>query len=192
MSQTDSADNFAAATIDFYERLAAVKQLRRRGWVAHGVPEPESVADHMLAVALLAAVIARRRGLDIGRAVTAAVLHDLAESIVGDIIPADGVSKEEKRNREETATAEILGLVDTTGDLLSLWKDFEYCATEEGTLVGQLDKLEMLLQAARYERESGVALDPFFEGIDSMFTIEELRAIAGLLMQRRRQARLVE
>lgn len=185
MSQPDSPDAFAAAAIDFYERLAAVKKLRRRGWVEHGVPQPESVADHMLAVALLAAVIARRRGLDLGRAVTAAVLHDLAESVVGDIIPNDGVSVEEKRNREESATAEILGLVDSSGELFSLWKEFEYHTSDEGILVGQLDKLEMLLQAARYERESGVALDPFFEGIESMFTIDELRSIARLLMRRR-------
>src|SRR5438045_420915 len=138
MNQRDSPEVFAAAAIDFHERLATVKNLRRRGWVSHGIPEPESVADHMLAVALLAAVIARRRGLDVGRAVTAAVFHDLAESIVGDIIPSDGIDKKEKRSREEHATAEILDPVDATGDFLTVWREFEYGSTEEGALVNQL------------------------------------------------------
>jgi putative hydrolases of HD superfamily len=32
-----------------------------------------------------------------------ALVHDLAESIVGDITPHDNVTKEEKRNMEEKA-----------------------------------------------------------------------------------------
>lgn len=33
--------------------------------------------------------------------------HDLAESIVGDITPSDGVSKEEKYLREKVATPQM-------------------------------------------------------------------------------------
>ena len=37
-----------------------------------------------------------------------ALVHDLAESIVGDITPYDNVTKEEKRIMEESAFKEII------------------------------------------------------------------------------------
>ena len=66
-------------------RLAgALKRVRRRGWVLRGVTEPESVADHSFRTALLALVLARDDSFDRGRCVAMALVHDLAEAVVGD------------------------------------------------------------------------------------------------------------
>lgn len=46
----------------------------------------------------------------------AALVHDLAESIVGDITPYCGVSKEEKQRREMEAMHEIVGTVAPLGE----------------------------------------------------------------------------
>lgn len=40
-----------------------------------------------------------------------ALVHDVAESIVGDITPHDGVSNEDKHKRESDAIQEIKGLL---------------------------------------------------------------------------------
>lgn len=45
-------------------------------------------------------------------------MHDLAESIVGDITPYCGVSKEEKRQREMDAMQEIAKLIAPRGERL--------------------------------------------------------------------------
>lgn len=47
-----------------------------------------------------------------------ALVHDLAESIVGDITPYCGVSKEEKRKREMDAMQEIAKLIAPRGERL--------------------------------------------------------------------------
>lgn len=47
-----------------------------------------------------------------------ALVHDLAESIVGDITPYCGVSKEEKRKRELDAMQEIAKLIAPRGGRL--------------------------------------------------------------------------
>lgn len=47
-----------------------------------------------------------------------ALVHDLAESIVGDITPYCGVSKEEKRLREMNAMQEITKLIAPRGERL--------------------------------------------------------------------------
>lgn len=59
---------------------------------------PESVADHSYRAAVLA--MALPPGLDRDRCVKMALLHDLAESMVGDITPSCGVTTEEKHGRE--------------------------------------------------------------------------------------------
>lgn len=45
-------------------------------------------------------------------------MHDLAESIVGDITPYCGIPREEKILREKTAMAEIAQLIEPNGDHL--------------------------------------------------------------------------
>lgn len=47
-----------------------------------------------------------------------ALVHDLAESIVGDITPYCGVSKEEKRMREMNAMQDIVKLIAPRGQRL--------------------------------------------------------------------------
>lgn len=47
-----------------------------------------------------------------------ALVHDLAESIVGDITPYCGVSKEDKKQREMNAMREIAKLIEPRGEHL--------------------------------------------------------------------------
>ncbi len=76
--------------------LAALKALPRTGWSDRGVNAVivESVADHSLAVAILAWATALERvrdgeDLDPQRVLLLALIHDLAESEVGDVPPYD-------------------------------------------------------------------------------------------------------
>lgn len=55
-----------------------------------------------------------------------ALVHDLAESIVGDITPYCGVSKEDKKQREMDAMQEIAKLIAPRGQ--RLMELFEVCA----------------------------------------------------------------
>lgn len=37
----------------FIKQLELLKSIKRRGWVLRGVPDPESVADHMYQMAMI-------------------------------------------------------------------------------------------------------------------------------------------
>ena len=76
----------------------ALKTTPRTGWVNHGVDKPESIADHMYRMSLMAMVAAKSMPeLDQNRCVKLALIHDLAEAIVGDITPHDPVTKRRRR-----------------------------------------------------------------------------------------------
>lgn len=83
-----------------------------------------------------------------------ALAHDLAEAIVGDITPHDGVSADEKHTRERKVMTEIRDeLGDEAGqELFELWHEYEQGKTPEAVVVKQFDKLEMLIQADEYEK----------------------------------------
>ncbi|XP_054542242.1 5'-deoxynucleotidase HDDC2 isoform X4 [Pan troglodytes] len=87
------------------------------------------------------------------RCVRLALVHDMAECIVGDIAPADNIPKEEKHRREEEAMKQITQLLpeDLRKELYELWEEYETQSSAEAKFVKQLDQCEMILQASEYE-----------------------------------------
>ena len=97
--------------------------------------------------------------LDVARCTKMALVHDMAESIVGDITPVDNVSKPEKSRREastmEYLARDLLGNVHggvVGKDLMEVWEEYEEGDTLESKFVHDIDKLELLLQMTEYER----------------------------------------
>lgn len=176
----------------FYRHVADLKRLVRKGWELRGVPAPESVADHSLGVALLAMMLARGTDLDVGTVFMTAAIHDLAESVVGDVVPSDVVDAGDKSAAEEAASEVILAMLDPSGHLLELWRDFEYARTPEGALVKDVDRLEMAFQAEDYESLTGIELGDFFPYVEERLTTERgkhiFHALERARMERRRSA----
>lgn len=135
----------------------ALKEQPRAGWLRVGLEQPESVAAHSWGLAWLALVLAPPH-LDRARLLALCALHDLPEALVGDITPHDGISRQDKADRERSAAATMLA---TRPDLWGLWEDYEKDRSEEAHFVHQLDKLDMALQALRYARLHGIEVAEF-------------------------------
>lgn len=92
--------------LEFFHLIEKLKTQKRTGWVREGVSSPESIADHMYRMSMLALLSEEDAKLDITKCVMMAVVHDLAEASVGDITPFDGISKKQKQKLEEVSTIE--------------------------------------------------------------------------------------
>lgn len=138
------------------------QRTKRAGWVLSGIPAPESVSDHMYRMAVAAFALPPAVS---AHAMKLALVHDLAEALVGDITPHDGVSGEEKERRERAAMATIRDEVlgggaqgsDPAGQavgaqLVALWEEYEAGETPAAALVKDVDKYEMVVQAYEYEK----------------------------------------
>ncbi len=98
---TSSTPPGASQALEFLRVVGKLKTLKRTGWVNNGVALPESVADHMYRMAMCSFLITDP-AVDRSRLMKIAVVHDLAEALVGDIVPHDTrYTKEEKRRLEE-------------------------------------------------------------------------------------------
>lgn len=176
--------------IALYARLATLKLLPRTGWLQRGVANPESVAEHTFGVAILALLVAGQHpGLDRAKLLTLALLHDLAEALLGDL-PTSArrlLGAEAKHAAERRATAELFAELPSRAEYLALWDEYARGTSPEARLVKGLDRIEMLAQALAYERAGSRALAEFWEGAEAGWSEEFplLQQLADELIERR-------
>ncbi|VDK47587.1 unnamed protein product [Anisakis simplex] len=121
------------------------------------IEEPETVASHMYRMAVLAMTL-QDCDCDVVKCIKMALVHDIAEAIVGDITPHCGVSDEQKFNLEHKAFLEISTYVsEKIGDeWVSLWREYEENKSKEANIVKHLDKFDMIAQAFSYEKRFNI------------------------------------
>lgn len=169
----------ASPVVRFYLKAVHLKHLYRQGWLSRGVTGMvcESVAEHSFGVALLAAVLAPKLRLNVGKAVLLGILHDLAEAVAGDITPAEGMPKAVKHAQELAAMRQLCGLLPDGARLMKLWDEYEHGTSREARFVKELDKLEMSLQATVYADLLGMNPQEFHESAARSVSLPMLRKI---------------
>jgi putative hydrolase of HD superfamily len=165
-----------------FRTIANLKHTPRTGWIDRGVPtaDVESVADHSFMTALIAWIAAREdASLDADRVLKLALIHDLAEAIVGDRPPYEphevpapddatavkaffsvrhlrtAENTAAKQRDEAEAAADLVSLMPESiaGEVASLWSEYEDQVSAEARFVKQVDRLEAFLQSVNYLRE---------------------------------------
>jgi len=158
----------STSPVPFFHLLERLKTTKRAGWRRFGILRGESVADHSCRMAMMAAFPPQSLApkLDVAKCIKMSLFHDTAESLVGDLTPADGVPKTERHRREAETMSYIEGkvLVNVTAggaeqELVALWQEFEEGESLDSRYVQDLDKVEMLLQMVEYERRAGGYID---------------------------------
>ena len=94
------------------------------------------------------------KSLDSEKVLKMTILHDWAESKIGDFMP-EQIGYDKKSELENYAMSEILESLPQKiqNDYQNIWDEFLSRETPESKLVYELDKLEMALQAKIYEKD---------------------------------------
>lgn len=172
---------------EFFKIVTNLKKIPRTGWATKlGITNPESVADHTFSMSIMAMIFADMQKLDTQKVLKMSLLHDLAESITGDLTP-DEIEKNEKIDLENKTVDKILSNLpsDLAKKYLEIWKEYNENLTDEAKLVHDVDKLEMMIQGLRYidegiEKEK---LEPFVNSAQSQINSKQLKEILGRLLR---------
>ncbi|QLG51258.1 HD domain-containing protein [Natrinema halophilum] len=172
-----------------------LKDERRTGWVCRGIENSESVAAHTWGTATLCLFYANRAegAVDRDRAVSMALVHDLAEARTGDFATradeaSQRVSAEEKAVLERDAITDLLSPFESHECApQSLWAEYEAGETATAQFVKVMDLLDNCLQALKYELEHRYDetetsdADSRFENLDEFFATSapRLRTATG-------------
>jgi putative hydrolase of HD superfamily len=168
----------AEAIAAFGYELGLLKRVRRTGWWHAGVRDPESVAEHTMRTAQLAALIAAEEGADPARAAFLALWHDTQETRTGDLphTATAYLNKPDPRRITAVQTEQFPGRSRAT--VRAAVDEYESRQTLEALCAKDADKLEMLLQAIEY-RDIGVSrVDGWIDSARKDLKTETSRRIA--------------
>jgi len=169
--------------LEFIFLLGRLKDIPRTWWTRFPIPRPESVADHSYRVSTMAMFFAPHFGADPTKTTQMLLLHDLGESLIGDVVTDGGAvdlpNLDQKLKDEREALSTILGRINAES-YLDLFDEFTANETPEAQLANQLDKLEMAVQAREYEMAHGIDLSEFYVSAERRITHP---AISQLLAQ---------
>ncbi len=176
------------------DELEILQRLPRAGYVMSGVTAPQTVAAHTFGVALWSLLLLERlpdaAALDRAKILTMAVLHEVAETRLGDIpqparmaIGDELVSQAERRMADEMLAA-------MPAAWRAAWHEFEDAQTREARIVKAADKLELMHRILMYEHQHNGEFSRFWawEGNFRWADIPEARALFEE-MKRRHHAR---
>ena len=152
--------------------LQRLKRLDRTGWTLRGLPNgTESVAAHSFGVSVTAMLLAdelNARGItvDVEKVLRIALLHDWAETRVGDMPRTATLyfGSEARKQAETAAFSDVIGDLKTGASLYAnLYDDYEHRSSLEARLVKAADVLDLLVQVLALERAGARGLDEFWE-----------------------------
>jgi putative hydrolase of HD superfamily len=150
--------------LDALLELQALDRLPRTGYALRGVDAPESISEHGFHLAVLIWALAPGvPGVDLGRALELALIHDLPEVRIGDLPRTAGryLPPGAKAAAEAAALAELLAPLGNRAT--ALLAEFEASETREARLVRACDKLQLMVKVFTYERWGAAGLEEFWD-----------------------------
>jgi 5'-deoxynucleotidase YfbR-like HD superfamily hydrolase len=165
--------------IKLIKEIGKIKNVKRAGWVREGIKNPESVADHSYRVAVMAMIFGKDLNVNQDKLIKMALVHDLGEGSIGDLISQRGIKIDTKlRDAKDAKEAEAVRRVFSDNEALyGLQKEFLKVESNEAKILKQLDRLEMAVQALEYEEKTGKDLTEFFDNATMRIENEYLKKL---------------
>jgi putative hydrolase of HD superfamily len=160
------------------------------------IEHPESVAEHTFSLAFLtmqlAPVLSDKLDypLNTNKLIQMALLHDIGEIETGDLVISRGghidvKKREAKEQKEMKGIIEIFRETDKSHQAQSLFTEMIERITTESKILWQLDKLDMGIQALKYEIKQNKDLSEFFENVRAHLTDDFLIELHEDILKRR-------
>lgn len=146
--------NKEKSVIDFYVLTNKLKNVIRTGWLNWHVSSQrvESVAEHVYGVQMLALAMYSeyKYDIDIKKVIFMLAVHELEETIIGDLTFKQ-ISSEDKKIIGHEAVEKILSGLLSGEEIKEIIYEFDAGITDEAKFAYHCDKLECDLQCKLYD-----------------------------------------
>lgn len=134
--------------MDFILEIDKLKRISRQTYLSDA-SRKEDDAEHSWHLALMAVLLSEHsnREIDVFKAVTMVLIHDIVEIDAGDTYAYDAVGNTTKREREVAAADRIFNILpaDQAEYFRSLWEEFEEGQSAEAQFALTLDKTQPVM-----------------------------------------------
>lgn len=180
--------------LNFFKTVGRSQRLLRSGFVREKVLDPQSVAEHSFRTGVIAMVLSDKLGnnLDKNKLVKMALIHDIGETITGDIVVQRGEVidlelRDSKEEKERNGIKQIFNQIQEGDKFAEIFEEMIARKTPEAKIFWQFDKLELAFTALEYEEEQGKQLDEFFLDANTHMKEPLLKEILKKIMKSRRK-----
>lgn len=152
-------DSQKAPQFKLYNIMQSIKDVKRTGWVNLGIEDPENVAEHMYDCWLIGVTHLPEEYDDPDyskdKILKMLLIHDIGESIVGDLIPSEKI-KNPNSDIEEDNCVRHMFLKGTYPGIPSmynqyeLWDEWHSQKTINALIAMDIDKMQAVVQFCRY------------------------------------------
>ncbi|MBT5200510.1 MAG: HD domain-containing protein [Thaumarchaeota archaeon] len=172
--------------LDFFKISSNLKNIPRQGWIDKlSLKHPESVADHTYSMTMMSMIISDMENFNSEKILKMSLLHDLAESKIGDFTP-EQIDSKKKIQLENNAFNEIMKTLPEKirSSYLELWKEYQENISSEAKIIHQIDKLEMVIQAKMYQNQGHPKekLNSFYDSAKKEITNTKLKELFTEIM----------
>jgi len=153
--------------LTFLLETIKAKRMVRTGWKMNGVHNPESVAEHAFQLCIIVLIVSDYLGVDKEKLIKMALIHDLGEITTGDMVWIQGnIIDEAKRKKKESLESigieKMFSILGSPTEYKSIFDEMIQRKSIESEVFWQIDKLELVIQAAQYELSDNKDLSEFF------------------------------
>ena len=172
----DKFDN----VLNFYLLAIKLNNMIRSGWNNNHwnikAERLESISEHVYSTCILAIAMQSEvpHDLDINKVIKMLVLHEIGETIIGDITPTDNITAEDKEKMEHEAMKEVLASLSERDELLALLYEFDEHKTNESLFAFRIDKMQADIQAKIYQDKGLYNQDEWDRFVNSIPRLKEL------------------
>lgn len=178
--------------LNFLSEMGKLKKMPRLYWLVREVKEPETVANHVFILVIMAWVLGRKqKRYNMEKLLKMALCHEMSAVYAGDSTRYNEILSQGRKERKKTLKKWVrLSQKEKTKhfietlqkekkafeklalklkspfkkEVISLWKEYKTKSTPEGQFLSQVDVLSVLLQALIYEeKEKDFSSAPIWE-----------------------------
>ncbi len=153
----------------FYYLNFRLKNKTRSGWDSKhwniNSERIERISEHVVGTIVLAIAMDSEfdyneeinfdRNIEIDEIIKLLAIHEIGETLIGDITPFDGIAPEQKKEMEHDAMIDAVGNLSDREILIKILFDFDDQITNESKFAHFCDKIEADLQSKLYQ-DSGL------------------------------------
>lgn len=137
--------------IKYFYEIGMLKRLKRTGWYAAGVKDPETIADHTHRSIVITYFIAKLEKADAERAILLMLFHDNVETRIGDTNKIAARYFDYKSAENAVYEDQIKNFPEEIKkDLQGIYKEIKENKTKEAIIAKDADLLECAIQAKEY------------------------------------------
>jgi putative hydrolase of HD superfamily len=159
-----------------------LKRVKRSGWWATGIKDPESVAEHTSRACFIGHLLSKLENVDSKKVVLMLISHDLPESRINDkdkieIRYIDGKMGEKKAFEDQVNDLPK----NVQEEFLSLQREFDECSTKEAIVAKDADYLECAVQAKEYLDIGYKKTEDWIDNVGKVLKTESAKEIFALI-----------